>query len=241
MVVAGPFLRTSERPCPSYSDHIRRASVALSVFGRALAFLPFLIDGRRKLAHLREKCGQFPKLIVTEIISPAGHPRKSDSMLNDVEVLVLGHVGRIFHEPRHGRIEGAAHDWLGVTWIAVTIRAIGFVKLHGFKQIRIRRRDWIFYDGRMAFCRGVQSLHGVFLFETGRGLVGTKAEEAKRKEDVRPHCNKQHSNDAPAQKELHRSLLLTVLVSLHDESATRTAMLRWDQDRQLFWQGNSQS
>jgi hypothetical protein len=27
-------------------------------------------------------------------------------MLNDVEVLVLGHVGRIFHEPRHGQIVG---------------------------------------------------------------------------------------------------------------------------------------
>jgi hypothetical protein len=80
------------------------ASVAIATLGRALAVLPFLIDWRRKLAHLREKCGQFPKLIVTEIIPPAGHPRKSYSMLNDVEVLVLGHVGRIFHEPRHGQI-----------------------------------------------------------------------------------------------------------------------------------------
>jgi hypothetical protein len=91
-------------------------SVAIPFLGRTLAFPPFLIDGRRKLAHLREKCGQFPKLIVTEIIPPAGHPRKSYSMLNDVEVLVLGQVGRIFQEPRHGRIEGAAHDWLGITW-----------------------------------------------------------------------------------------------------------------------------
>jgi hypothetical protein len=36
-------------------------------------------------------------------------------MLNDVEVLVLGHVKPIFHELRHGRMEGAVHDWLEIT------------------------------------------------------------------------------------------------------------------------------
>jgi hypothetical protein len=106
MDVAGSFLRTSETTCPSYSDHIPSASVAISILGHALVFLPFLIYWRRKLTDLREKCCQFPNLIVTEILPPAGHPRKSYSMLNDVEVLVLRHVGRTFHEPRHGRLEG---------------------------------------------------------------------------------------------------------------------------------------
>jgi len=124
MGVAGSFSRTSETACPSYSDHTPSASVAIATLGWALAVLPFLIEWRRKLAHLREKCGQFPNLIVIEILPPAGHPRKSYSMLNDVEALVLGHVGRIFHEPRHGRIEGAAHDWVGFTWIAVAILAL---------------------------------------------------------------------------------------------------------------------
>ena len=91
--------------------------------------LPQLLIGRRReLVQMRQEGGELPDLIVAVLFTPSGHAGPTDPVLDDVEVLVIGHVGRIHPELRRGRIEGLAEPRGHVDGIAVASGATGAIE-----------------------------------------------------------------------------------------------------------------
>src|SRR5580704_12547392 len=67
--------------------------------------LEFFGRRRRQFFDVAEEGDELPDLGVVQRFVPGGHAGPADAMLNDVVVLVLGHVRGVFEKDRHGRIE----------------------------------------------------------------------------------------------------------------------------------------
>ena len=65
-----------------------------------------------------------PDLRVAQLFIPRRHARPTNAVLDDVEVFIFRHVGRIHPELRRGRIEGIAKLSRHVSGIAVASGAV---------------------------------------------------------------------------------------------------------------------
>ena len=70
----------------------------------------FFGRGGRQFFDVAEERDELPDLSVVQRFVPGGHAGPADAVLNDVEVLILGHVWRVFEKDRYRRIEGAGED-----------------------------------------------------------------------------------------------------------------------------------
>src|SRR5580698_2260273 len=107
----------------------------------ACGCFPLLGQLWRKLIHVTQECGHLPYLLFVQRTLPSRHSAETYSVLNDVEILVLRHVGCVLHELRRTRIECVPKRSMALMGITMTAGAVGLVNLHSGQQVGICCRD----------------------------------------------------------------------------------------------------
>lgn len=110
--------------------------------------------------YVAEKCGYLPNFRLLERGLPTGHPTQADSVLNDVEILIFRHIGRILHKLGCSWIEGIAEGLMGMRDITVAARAACLIDLHPGEKILLRWLDGIRHGGCAPINRSIESRHG---------------------------------------------------------------------------------
>src|ERR1700722_1953057 len=72
--------------------------------------LEFLGRRRWQFLDVAQEGDELPDLGVVQRFVPGGHAGPADAMLDDVVVLVLGHVWGVFEKDRHRRIKRTGED-----------------------------------------------------------------------------------------------------------------------------------
>ena len=99
----------------------------------------FLFGAGRKFVHMLEKSHELPDLLIIEFAFPCGHAGPANAVADNVEILIVRHVGGIGHELRGGRIESVAQGGVGICRAAVAARAIVAIELGARDESIIRR------------------------------------------------------------------------------------------------------
>jgi hypothetical protein len=100
-------------------------------------------------------------------------------VLDDKEVLVFQHVGRVFGELRNARIENVAEGSVGVLDVAVAACAIRLIDFHSGDEVGIGGLKRVLCFGSAAIDGGIEGRHRDAALEPADRQVRTRVHKAE--------------------------------------------------------------
>ena len=152
--------------------------------------MEFLLDRGWKIVQVIEKSDNLPDLAIGHDIAPGWHGRSPHSVLDEVEILVLGQAGMRLHELGRSWIEGRPVITHRIVRPAVAIGALVAIQAGAVEQVGLGRCDRIRLRWCMARGGSIQGGSGEMRFEPGRWKI--RAEVRIAESQVKPSAEREH-------------------------------------------------
>src|SRR4029077_2574485 len=168
----------------------------------------FFLSSGRQFLEMAQKRDNLPCLIFAQGLVPRGHARPSNAMLDDIEALIIGHVGTFFEKLRDGRIKRMSELAVGIRRSAVAACAMIPVENGTRYNVLVGSLQRIFLISSVTIGGCIHCGHCKMRFRRRGLLVGRKIHVALLRIHIAADDDDKNCHDDSEEKTSHYRLPL---------------------------------